>query len=145
MDELDETVVLARTGANGRFFAIDETVVNGAQIWYRHQFGIADKSSQSSRSTRLTGLVTSAPYLCGANIGCWLTVPFNHWLGRRETIFLTCFYSAVACLWQGFVSTWWAMFVARFALGLGIGPKSATVPIYASETAPPATRGALVM
>lgn len=37
------------------------------------------------------------------------------------------------------------MFVARFALGFGIGPKSATVPVYAAETAPPAIRGALVM
>ena len=37
------------------------------------------------------------------------------------------------------------MFIARFFLGLGIGPKSATVPIYAAETSPPAIRGALVM
>ena len=37
------------------------------------------------------------------------------------------------------------MFIARFFLGLGIGPKSATVPIYAAETTPPAIRGALVM
>lgn len=37
------------------------------------------------------------------------------------------------------------MFIARFALGFGIGPKSATVPIYAAECAPPAIRGALVM
>jgi Sugar (and other) transporter. len=35
--------------------------------------------------------------------------------------------------------------IARFALGFGIGPKSATVPVYAAETAPPAIRGALVM
>ena len=34
---------------------------------------------------------------------------------------------------------------ARFVLGLGIGPKSATVPVYAAECAPPAIRGALVM
>jgi MFS family permease len=37
------------------------------------------------------------------------------------------------------------MFIARFVLGLGIGPKSATVPIYAAECAPPRIRGALVM
>ncbi|CAG8283845.1 unnamed protein product [Penicillium salamii] len=86
-----------------------------------------------------------APYLCCAFIGCWLTVPFNHWFGRRGTIFITCCFSAIACLWQGFVSTWWAMFVARFMLGFGIGPKSATVPMYAAETVPPAIRGALVM
>lgn len=35
--------------------------------------------------------------------------------------------------------------IARFFLGFGIGPKSATVPIYAAETTPPAIRGALVM
>lgn len=120
----------------------DETVVNGAQIWYKHQFGIA---GNDSRSTWLVGLVNAAPYLCCALVGCWLTVPFNHWFGRRGTIFITCCFSAIACLWQGFVSTWWAMFIARFALGFGIGPKSATVPVYAAETAPPAIRGALVM
>lgn len=37
------------------------------------------------------------------------------------------------------------MFIARFMLGLGIGPKSATVPIYAAECTPPGVRGALVM
>ncbi|CAG8384632.1 unnamed protein product [Penicillium salamii] len=121
---------------------IDETVVNGAQIFYKHQFGIGDNSA---RSTWLVGLTNSAPYLCCAFIGCWLTVPFNHWFGRRGTIFITCCFSAIACLWQGFVSTWWAMFVARFMLGFGISPKSATVPMYAAETVPPAIRGALVM
>ncbi|KAJ5225725.1 hypothetical protein N7468_006950 [Penicillium chermesinum] len=95
--------------------------------------------------TWLSGLVNAAPYLCCAFLGCWLTVPFNHYFGRRGTIFLTCCFSALACLWQSFTSTWWGLFVARFALGLGIGPKSATVPVYAAETAPPAIRGALVM
>lgn len=117
-------------------------MVNGAQTFYKHQFGIADSSS---RSTWLLGLVNSAPYLCCAVVGCWLTVPFNHWYGRRGTIFITCCFSALACLWQGFVGTWWHMFISRLALGFGIGPKSATVPVYAAETAPPAIRGALVM
>jgi MFS family permease len=90
-------------------------------------------------------LVNSAPYLCCAVIGCWLTIPFNHIFGRRGTIFITCLFSATACFWQGFTNTWWHLFVARFALGFGIGPKSATVPIYAAECTPPAIRGALVM
>ena len=33
----------------------------------------------------------------------------------------------------------------RFLLGIGFGPKSATIPIYASECAPANVRGALVM
>lgn len=121
---------------------MDETVVNGGQLFYRGQFGI---NNDDPRSTWLTGLLNSAPYLCSALIGCWLTVPFNNLFGRRGTIFITCLYSAVACFWQGFVNTWWHMFISRFFLGFGIGPKSATVPIYAAETTPPGIRGALVM
>ena len=117
-------------------------MVNGAQLFFAKQFGI---NGDDSRSTWLLGLVNSAPYLCCAFLGCWLTVPFNHWFGRRGTIFLTCLISAVAVFWQAFTNTWWHMFIARFCLGFGIGPKSATVPIYAAETTPPAIRGALVM
>ncbi|BDD59268.1 hypothetical protein MAP00_004488 [Monascus purpureus] len=125
---------------------LDESVVNGAQELYKIQFGISTEEGKGgSRSSWLVGLVNSAPYICCAFIGCWLTVPFNHWFGRRGTIFLTCCFSAITCFWQGFVNSWWHMFVARFMLGFGIGPKSATVPIYAAETAPPAIRGALVL
>ncbi|KAL1305121.1 hypothetical protein AAFC00_002049 [Neodothiora populina] len=117
---------------------MDETVVNGAQLFYVPQFGI-------SENAWLVGLVNSGPYLACAVVGCWLTIPFNNWFGRRGTIFLSCLYSALACFWQGFVNTWWGMLIARLALGLGIGPKSATVPIYAAECSPPEIRGALVM
>ncbi|CAI7607930.1 unnamed protein product [Penicillium bialowiezense] len=134
--------VIALCSLSAAVQGMDETVVNGAQIFYKHQFGIGD---DSARSILLVGLTNSAPYLCCAFFGCWLTVPFNHWFGRRGTIFITCCLSAIACLWQGFVSTWSTMFFARFMLGFGIGPKSATVPMYAAETVPSAIRGALVM
>jgi len=45
---------------------MDETVVNGAQIFYSEQFGISGKTS---RDTWLLGLTNSAPYLCCAFIG----------------------------------------------------------------------------
>jgi MFS family permease len=82
---------------------IDETVVNGAQIFYSKQFGIADKTNMTN--TWLLGLVNGAPYLCCAILGCWLTVPFNNWFGRRGTVFLTCLFSALACFWQAFTNT----------------------------------------
>lgn len=70
----------------------------------------------------------------------------NKRFGRRGTIFVACasksaatqppcqgsglltgvVVSAVACIWQAFTNSWWAMFIARFMLGLGIGPNSAT-------------------
>ncbi|KAL8807642.1 MAG: hypothetical protein Q9182_000626 [Xanthomendoza sp. 2 TL-2023] len=112
------------------------------QLFYKYQYGIG---GTDPRSTWLTGLLNSAPYLCCAFFGCWLTVPFNSLFGRRGTIFLTCLFSALSCFWQAFANTWWHMFIARFFLGFGIGPKSATVPIFAAETTPPRIRGALVM
>ncbi|KAK0704933.1 hypothetical protein B0H67DRAFT_649329 [Lasiosphaeris hirsuta] len=121
---------------------MDETVVNGAQSFYKVQFGIGSKSQ---RDTWLLGLCNSAPYLCCAILGCWLTDPMNKVFGRRGTIFISCLISAAACFWQAFTNTWWHMFIARFVLGLGIGPKSATTPIFAAECSPPRLRGALVM
>ncbi|KAI4859523.1 hypothetical protein F4820DRAFT_158200 [Hypoxylon rubiginosum] len=122
---------------------MDETVVNGAQGLYKEQFGIGDPESQ--RDSWLLGLVNAAPYICCAFAGCWLTEPMNKVFGRRGTVFVSCFISAAACFWQGFTNTWWHMFIARFALGFGIGPKSATTPIFAAECSPPKLRGALVM
>ncbi|KAB5585841.1 hypothetical protein GE09DRAFT_944904 [Coniochaeta sp. 2T2.1] len=121
---------------------MDETVVNGAQSFYKKAFGIG---GDTSRDSWLVGLVNSAPYLCCAFVGCWLTDPMNKRFGRRGTVFISCLISALACFWQAFTNTWWHMFIARFALGFGIGPKSATTPIYAAECAPPKLRGALVM
>lgn len=69
----------------------------------------------------------------------------NKYFGRRGTIFIACIISSLSCLWQGFTHTWQHMFFARLVLGLGIGPKSATVPIYAAESSPASIRGALTM
>jgi len=89
--------------------------------------------------------VNSAPYLCCAFIGCWLTVPSNDWFGRHGTIFIICLFSALACFWQGSVNTWWHMFIARLALGFEIGPESTNVAIYAAGCSPPPICGALIM
>ncbi|KAJ7136496.1 hypothetical protein C8R43DRAFT_1020410 [Mycena crocata] len=121
---------------------MDEAVINGAQIIYPKQFGIG---SDSQHDTWIVGLVNSAPYMCCAFIGCWLTDPLNKAFGRKKTIFITCLISFLTCLWSAFTNTWWHLFLARFVLGFGIGPKSATVPIYAAECSPAAIRGALVM
>ncbi|KAL9599632.1 MAG: hypothetical protein Q9219_003716 [cf. Caloplaca sp. 3 TL-2023] len=76
---------------------------------------------------------------------CWLNEPLNRVFARRGTIFISCFIAAAASIWEAFTYSWQQLFVARFVLGLGIGTKSATVPVYAAECAPAPIRGALVM
>ncbi|KAG6828748.1 hypothetical protein H0H87_001007 [Tephrocybe sp. NHM501043] len=122
---------------------MDETVTNGANLFFAPQFGI--DPNLGGHNQWIFGLVNSAPYLCCAVLGCWLTDPLNRMLGRRGTIFVTAALSFLTCIWQGVTNSWPHLFVARFVLGLGIGPKSSTVPVYAAECAPPAIRGALVM
>ncbi|KAJ5208842.1 hypothetical protein N7449_003221 [Penicillium cf. viridicatum] len=118
---------------------MDETVNNGAQAIYfaEDQLNITSKNIQ--------GLVVGAPYLACAIIGCWLTEPLNRLFARRGTIFISCLIAAVASVWEGVANTWVNLFIARFVLGLGIGSKSSTVPVYAAECSPAPIRGALVM
>lgn len=91
------------------------------------------------------GLVVGAPYLACAVLGCWLTEPMNRYFARRGTIFISCFIAAITSVWEGLADTWYNLFLARFFLGLGIGAKSSTVPVYAAECSPAPIRGALVM
>lgn len=83
--------------------------------------------------------------LCCAILGCWLTSPLNALFGRRGTIFITATISFLTCVWSGVTNSWPHLFAARFVLGLGIGPKSTTVPVYSAECAPANVRGAFVM
>ncbi|KAI0949652.1 hypothetical protein AcW1_009196 [Taiwanofungus camphoratus] len=124
---------------------MDESVINGANLFFPSQFKIPQTGAQAGRNQWLLGLVNSAPYLCCGLIGCWLSAPLNRYFGRRGTIFISACVSFVTCIWSAVTDTWWHLFIARFFLGFGIGPKSATVPVYAAECAPPVIRGALVM
>ncbi|KAK5991134.1 putative polyol transporter 6 [Cladobotryum mycophilum] len=127
---------------------MNETVNNGAQALYLKDLGIAgDGITRFSQKMQddLTGLIVGAPYLCCAILGCWLTEPLNEVLGRRGTIFVSCVIAAVASIWEAVANSWVNLFIARFVLGLGIGPKSSTVPVYAAECSPAPIRGALVM
>lgn len=122
----------------------DETVINGANLFYPAYMGIDD---DDERSRWLQGLVNGSPYLFCALVGSLITDPLNKRFGRKWVIFWSCFFSCITCFWQGFVDRhWFHLFIARGCLGaLGLGPKSATVPVYSSEAAPAAIRGALTM
>ncbi|KAI2465122.1 hypothetical protein F4781DRAFT_40529 [Annulohypoxylon bovei var. microspora] len=120
----------------------DQTGSNGANIFFPDYYGIGTKST---KDTLLVGLINSGPYIGSAFIGCWLSDPLNNWLGRRGVIFI----SAHFCLWpvigSAFCHTWEQQLACRLLMGIGMGVKASTVPIYAAENAPASIRGALVM
>jgi hypothetical protein len=79
------------------------------------------------------------------NSGAFIVDPLNHYFGRRGEIFITACCLTATPIGSGFAKSWQGLFAARFVLGIGIGAKNATVPIYSAEMAPHRIRGALVM
>ncbi|KAH7022381.1 hypothetical protein EDB80DRAFT_7291 [Ilyonectria destructans] len=118
---------------------MDQTVINGAQYFYFKEFNIGEDKAL------MRGLVNGAPYASAALIGCWLNAPLNHFWGRRGTIAFSCFFAFVTAIWQAVSPGWISLLIARFVLGLAVGAKSSTTPVYAAECAPPNIRGALTM
>ena len=124
---------------------MDETANNGAQNFFLKRLNVTTARFSTQEVNNLTGLIVGAPYLACTVLGCWLTAPLNSLMGRRGTIFVSCAIAAIASIWEAVANSWVNLFIARFALGLGIGSKSTTVPIYAAECSPAPIRGALVM
>ncbi|KAL2163599.1 hypothetical protein VTH06DRAFT_5657, partial [Thermothelomyces fergusii] len=120
----------------------DQTGTNGANIFFPDVYGIG---SDSTHDTILVGLLNAGPYIGSAFIGCWLSDPINNYFGRRGVIFI----SAHFCIWpvigSAFCHTWPQQLACRLLMGIGMGVKASTVPIYAAENSPAVIRGALVM
>lgn len=89
--------------------------------------------------------MNAAPYIACAGFSCWISDPLNNWLGRRGVIFIAAIFCVLAPIGGACTQTWQQLFATRILLGVGMGLKGSTVPIFAAENAPPLIRGALVM
>ncbi|UZP36453.1 hypothetical protein NXS19_004269 [Fusarium pseudograminearum] len=116
---------------------MDQTAVNGAQMFYFDEFEIGNEWMQ--------GFTNGAPYLCSALIGCWTSPILNKYTGRRGTIFISCAISTITGFWMAAATSLPNFLVARFMLGFAVGAKSSTTPVYSAECTPKNIRGALTM
>lgn len=126
---------------------------NGANLTFDVQFGIPNSgcldASVCKRNQWIVGFINATPYiticiLC-VPTACleismltlidsvaWLSDPLNHILGRRGTIFLAAIFSLVAPLGSGFTQHWGQLVACRVLLGIGMGLKEVTVPVYSA-------------
>ncbi|KAL6702794.1 hypothetical protein ACN47E_000930 [Coniothyrium glycines] len=119
----------------------DQTGSNGANLSFPEEFGL----NKTARDEWIVGLINSIIFLTAGLIGAFIVDPLNKYLGRRGEIFVTALCLTATPIGSGFAKTWEGLFAARFIMGIGIGAKNATVPIYSAEMAPHRVRGALVM
>ena len=75
----------------------------------------------------------------------WLSEPVNNLLGRRTTIFIGAIFAVLAPLGSAFTQNCQQLVVCRILLGIGMGLKEVTVPLFSAEAAPTNIRGGLVM
>ncbi|KAI1095244.1 hypothetical protein F5B19DRAFT_481913 [Rostrohypoxylon terebratum] len=120
----------------------DQEGSNGANLTFPAQFGIG---GDTDHDVLLVGLINSAPYIGSALIGCWLSDPLNCHFGRRGTIFVSALFCLLTPIGGALTQNWQQLLITRILLGVGMGIKASTVPIFAAENSPAAIRGALVM
>ncbi|PBK68073.1 hypothetical protein ARMSODRAFT_937544 [Armillaria solidipes] len=125
----------------------DQTGSNAANLSFPEKFGLstADNDPDKERHDWIVGAINAAPYIACALLGCWLTDPLNNYLGRRGTIFVCGIFCTITVIGSAFSHKWPQLFVCRLFLGLGMGPKASTTPVFAAESTPASIRGGLVM
>ncbi|KAF2800268.1 MFS transporter [Melanomma pulvis-pyrius CBS 109.77] len=119
----------------------DQTGSNGANLSFPEEFGLTGQG----RDEWVVGVINAIIFLTAGLIGAFIVDPLNHYFGRRGEIFITACCLTATPIGSAFAKSWEGLFAARFVMGIGIGAKNATVPIYSAEMAPARIRGALVM
>ncbi|CAI7634017.1 unnamed protein product [Penicillium bialowiezense] len=114
----------------------DNTGANGANLSFPKEFGIED-------NTWLVGVINAGPTLFGL-LSAWAADPLNNMLGRRGVIFLTGLFCVFPVLAQAFTHNWWSLLICRLFMGLGMGVKISTIPVFSAEISPASIRGGLV-
>ncbi|KAI8179404.1 putative polyol transporter 2 [Colletotrichum sp. SAR 10_76] len=115
----------------------DQTGSNGANLSFPQAFGISDKGPEClaagtcDRNSWIIGAINSAPYMAI----CLL----------RGAIFVGAIFGVIGPLGQAFCQSWPQILACRILLGIGMGLKEVTVPVFSAENAPANIRGALVM
>ena len=79
------------------------------------------------------------------NSAGWLSDPINDIIGRRGTIFLAAIFSLLAPIGSACTQHWGELVACRILLGIGMGLKEVTVPVFSAENSPANIRGGLVM
>jgi sugar porter (SP) family MFS transporter len=119
----------------------DQTGSNGANLSFPEAFGIQGEGTNEW----IVGSINAIIFLTAGLIGAFIVDPLNKYFGRRGEIFITAVCLTLTPIGSACAQSWQGLFAARFVMGIGIGAKNATVPIYSAEMAPARIRGALVM
>ncbi|KAF2860850.1 hypothetical protein K470DRAFT_216371 [Piedraia hortae CBS 480.64] len=127
-------LIVAFASMGGLLSGLDQSLISGANLFLPEDLGLTPQQNS---------LVNSSMPL-GAVLGALLLSPCNEYLGRRQSILISCYlYTIGAALCAGSQS-FGMIIAARVILGAGVGLEGGTVPVYVAETVDRRIRGNLV-
>ncbi|XP_053376656.1 proton myo-inositol cotransporter-like [Mercenaria mercenaria] len=118
----------------GFLFGYDTSVVSGAMILLRNEFGLTSLWQEMIVS------VTVGAAALFAIVGGGL----NDRMGRRGVILISCLVFTTAAVLMGIAVDKYMLLSGRVLAGAAIGLMSTTVPMYLAECSPVSIRGRLV-
>lgn len=125
----------------------NQTAANGANLQWPEQLGLhLTGCDPVGRDAWIFAIVNAVPYFSAALCGAWIADPLNeYFLGRRPAICISGILILASMIGSACSQTWRQLLACRVLLGIGMGTKASTVPIFAAEVAPAHIRGSLVM
>ncbi|CAK7216857.1 hypothetical protein SCUCBS95973_002951 [Sporothrix curviconia] len=131
----------------------DQTASNGANLSFPDALGIPTSGACGpdpntglcAKNSWIVGFVNAMPGITITVFAGWVSDPLNNYLGRRGTILLAAVFSLLAPFGMALSQTWGQLAACRMLLGIGMGLKEVTVPVFSAENSPTSIRGGLVM
>lgn len=117
----------------GFLFGFDTIVINGAEGGIQQTWQLPGA---------MHGLVISSA-LWGTVLGSLAGGRISDRLGRKQTLLGVGVFYFVSAVWSGLASGPFALIVARFIGGLGVGVSTIAAPVYIAEISPAESRGRL--
>lgn len=127
-------VLVGFASLGGLLSGLDQSLISGANI---------DLPADLNLSANEASLVNSGMPL-GAVAGALILSPSNEYLGRKNSIILSCILYTIGAGLEAGAINFGMMFAGRFILGTGVGLEGGTVPIYVAESISSSLRGNLV-
>lgn len=127
-------LVASIAALGGLLFGYDTGVISGAILFIHKDFALNNQTEAFTISVVLLGCI----------LGSALAGTLADRFGRRPTLFTAGVVFLVGALISALAPGETVLLIGRFIVGIGIGFSSVVAPLYISEVAPAANRGALV-
>ncbi|KAI9740153.1 MAG: hypothetical protein M1834_004731 [Cirrosporium novae-zelandiae] len=103
---------------------------------------VGDSKTKTLPSSWLSA--ASGTPIAGWVIGCCIASSITRRLGRKLTVVVICCIAIVGIILQPSIPNYWGLMVGRLINSVSMGIEANCIPMYMTELAPPAIRGAMV-